>query len=44
MTAEDALPVGEDAGLTLRRYLLRRGAVFYDGAQQHVFREDSYAL
>ena len=44
MTAEDALPVEESAGLALRRYLLRRGAAFYDGAQQHVFREDSYAL
>ena len=44
MSAEDALPVEEDAGLELRHYLLRRGSFFYDGAQQHIFREERYAL
>lgn len=44
MSAEDALPVMEDAGLALRRYLLRRGSVFYDGAEQHSFKEERYAL
>lgn len=44
MSVEDALPVGEDAGLALRRYLLRRGSALYDGAQQHIFREERHAL
>lgn len=44
MSVEDALPVGEDAGLALRRYLLRRGSALYDGAQQHIFREECHAL
>jgi len=44
LAVEDALAMEEAAGLSLRRYLLRRGLVFHDGTEKHGFREDQYAL